>query len=180
MVLSRQPTNSRTVIPQTKTVSSAKRRVSRRKKISVLLADDHAVVRRGLRTLLELGKCFKVAGQARNGREAVEMAHALRPDVILMDIAMPGLNGFQATQQILAANPGAKILILSVHTDDEYVQCMISVGAVGYLNKQTSSDVLIEAIHEIIKGHQFFSPTISKRMTRGGKPGSRRPWTAKI
>jgi len=89
------------------------------KPTTVLLAEDHAIVRQGLRTLLETEGHFAVIGQAQTGREAVELAAALRPDVVLMDIAMPVLNGLEATRQILAANPAAKILILSAHSDDE-------------------------------------------------------------
>ncbi len=136
------------------------------KKITVLLADDHAVIRRSLRELLEEGQ-IKVVGQARNGREAVTMARTLRPDVILMDIAMPVLNGLQATRQILAANPAAKVLILSAHSDDAYIERMTTVGAVGFLEKQTAAEFLTEAIREVVKGRRFFSAAIAKRMTNG-------------
>ncbi len=124
-------------------------------------------MRRGLCTLLETDGHFKVVGQAENGQEAVKKAQTLRPDVILMDIAMPVLNGLQATRQILSANPEAKVLILSAHSDDEYIECMTTVGAVGFLEKQTSAEYLTKAIHEVVNGHRFFSPTIAKRMTNG-------------
>jgi DNA-binding NarL/FixJ family response regulator len=88
-----------------------------------------------------------------------------RPDVILMDIAMPVLNGLEATRQILAANPAAKVIILSAHSDDEYIERMTAVGAVGFLEKQTSADVLTKAIREVSKGNKFFSPSIAKRMS---------------
>ena len=94
------------------------------KKITVLLAEDHAIVRQGLRTLLETEGHFEVVGQAQTGREAVELAATLRPDVILMDIAMPVLNGLEATRQILAADPAAKVIVLSAHRDDEYIKRM--------------------------------------------------------
>jgi DNA-binding NarL/FixJ family response regulator len=139
------------------------------KKISVLLADDHAVVRHGLCMLLEAEGHSEVVGQARNGREAVTMARTLRPDVILMDIAMPVLNGLEATRQILAANPAAKVLILSAHSDDEYVERMTAVGAAGFLEKQTSGEILTKAIREVAKGNLFFSPAIAKRMADGKK-----------
>jgi DNA-binding NarL/FixJ family response regulator len=141
--------------------------MNRLKKITVLLADDHAVVRRGFWTLLETDGHFKVVGQARNGQEAVKKARTLRPDVILMDIALPVLNGLQATRQILAANPAAKVLILSAYSDDEYIECMTTVGAVGFLEKQTAAKILTKAIHEVVNGHRFFSPSIAKRMTNG-------------
>jgi DNA-binding NarL/FixJ family response regulator len=138
-------------------------------KISILLADDNAIVRQGLCSLLEAASDFKVVGQARDGHEAVELAQTLRPDVILMDIAMPVLNGLQATRQILAANPAAKVLVLSAHSDDEYIEYMNAVGAAGFLEKQTSSSVLTKAIHAVVKGHRVFSPAIAKRLTNGKK-----------
>jgi DNA-binding NarL/FixJ family response regulator len=141
--------------------------MSRVKKITVLLVDDHAVVLRGLCTLLEADAHIKVIGQAKNGSEAVKMARTLQPDVILMDIAMPVLNGLQATRQILAANPAAKVLILSAHSDDEYIECMTTVGAVGFLEKQSSAEYLTKAVSEVVNGHRFFSPSIAKRMTNG-------------
>jgi DNA-binding NarL/FixJ family response regulator len=139
-----------------------------------MLAEDHAVVRQGLCALLNADGHFKLAGEARTGREAVEKAKALRPDVILMDIAMPVLNGLEATRQILAANPAAKVIILSAHSDDEYIERMTAVGAVGFLEKQTSADVLTKAIREVAKGNNFFSPSIAKRMSKNqGKPRDR-------
>ena len=139
------------------------------KKITVLMVDDNALVRKGLCTLLETEGNSEVVGQARNGREAVKMAHTLRPDVILMDIAMPVLNGFEATLQILAANPAAKVLILSAHSDDAYVERGVAVGALGFLEKQTASENLAEAIREVAKGSFFFSPAIAKRRANGKK-----------
>ena len=133
------------------------------KRITVLLADDHTVVRQGLRTLVEAGGYSEVVGQARNGREAVQLARALRPDVILMDISMPVLNGFEATRRILAANPAAKVLILSAHSDDGYIEQAIAVGAAGFLEKQTSAAILIKAIRKVAKGNRFFSPALVKR-----------------
>ena len=116
------------------------------KKITVLLAEDHAVVRQGLRTLLETEGHCEVVGQAQTGREAVKLAATLRPDVILMDIAMPVLNGLEATRQILAANPAAKVVILSAHSDDEYIASMTAAGAAGFLEKQTSAEILTKAM----------------------------------
>jgi DNA-binding NarL/FixJ family response regulator len=135
------------------------------KQITVMLAEDHSVVRQGLCALLNADGHFKMVGEAKTGREAVEKAKALRPDVILMDIAMPVLNGLEATRQILAAIPAAKVIILSAHSDDEYIERMTAVGAVGFLEKQTSADVLTKAIREVAKGNNFFSPSIAKRMS---------------
>ncbi len=137
------------------------------KKITVLLAEDHAIVRQGLRTLLETDGHFDVIAQAQTGRQAVEMTASLRPDVILMDIAMPVLNGLEATRQILAANPAAKVLILSAHSDDAYIERMSAVGAAGFLEKQTSAEILTRAIMEVASGKLFFSPAIAKRMLDG-------------
>ncbi|MCC5025349.1 MAG: hybrid sensor histidine kinase/response regulator transcription factor [Candidatus Synoicihabitans palmerolidicus] len=140
-------------------------RMNRNQKITVLLAEDHAVVRQGLRTLLETESHCEVVGEAQTGRAAVEMTAALIPDVILMDIAMPELNGLAATQQILAHNPKARVLILSAHSDDEYIERTTAVGAVGCLEKQTSAAIFAKAIHEVAAGRIFFSPTIAKRLT---------------
>jgi DNA-binding NarL/FixJ family response regulator len=137
------------------------------KQTTVMLAEDHAIVRQGLCALLNADGHFKVVGEARTGQEAVAMARTLRPDVILMDIAMPVLNGLEATRQILAANPRAKVVILSAHSDDEYVERMNKAGVVGFLEKQTSAEILTKAILEVAKGHSFFSPAIAKRMADG-------------
>jgi DNA-binding NarL/FixJ family response regulator len=134
------------------------------KQITVLLAEDHAIVRQGLCALLNRDGQLKIVGEARTGREAVELALSLRPDVILMDIAMPELNGLEATRQILAANSAAKIIILSAHSDDEYVERTTAAGVVGFLEKQTSAEILTKAIAEVAKGNKFFSPSITKRL----------------
>jgi DNA-binding NarL/FixJ family response regulator len=134
------------------------------KKITVLLAEDHAIVRQGLCGLLKADGHFSIVGEARTGREAVALAHQLRPDVILMDIAMPVLNGLEATRQVLAANPAARIVILSAHSDDEYIERMCAAGVAGFLEKQTSAEILTKAIREIAAGHTFFSPSITKRL----------------
>jgi DNA-binding NarL/FixJ family response regulator len=134
------------------------------KLISILLAEDHAIVRQGLCGLLNTDPQFKVIGEARTGREAVELAKTLNPDVILMDIAMPVLNGLEATRQILTTNPAAKVLILSAHSDEAYIEHMTRAGVMGFLEKQTSGDVLTKAIREVASGKPFFSPAIAKRM----------------
>ena len=134
------------------------------KPINTLLADDHTIVREGLRALLLADGGINVVGEARNGREAVELSVELRPDVVVMDIAMPLLNGLEATRQIVAAVPSIKVLILSAHSDDAYIDRVISVGAVGFLIKQTSAQILAKAIHEIMGGNTFYSPQVSKRL----------------
>jgi DNA-binding NarL/FixJ family response regulator len=135
------------------------------KLVTVLLAEDHAIVRQGLCALLKADGHFQMVGEARTGREAVTMAHKLKPDVILMDIAMPVLNGLEATRQVLADNPAARIVILSAHSDDEYIERMSAAGAVGFLEKQTSAEILTRAIRAVAKGGTFFSPSITKRMS---------------
>jgi DNA-binding NarL/FixJ family response regulator len=132
--------------------------------ITVLLVEDHVVVRQGLCALLEMDGRFVIAGEARNGREAVELARRLRPDVILMDIAMPMLNGAEATRQILAARPTSRIVVLSAHSDDIYVDRMVQIGVAGFLEKQTSSEILARAIREVAAGRTFFSPAIARRL----------------
>jgi DNA-binding NarL/FixJ family response regulator len=143
------------------------------KQITVLLAEDHAIVRQGLCSLLQADGHFNVVGQARTGREAVAMAESLKPEVILMDIAMPGLNGLQATQQILAHSPLAKVIILSAHSDDEYIERTTAAGVSGFLEKQTSAEILTKAIREVASGKTFFSPSIAKRMSSEGRPRNR-------
>ena len=133
------------------------------KRITVLLAEDHMIVREGLRRLLEAENDIEVVGEAATGRQAVEMTRELHPAVIVMDIAMPQLNGLEATRQIRQADPAAKVLILSAHSDDAYVEKVTALGAVGYLIKQTSAHFLAEAIREVRKGKTYFSPTVSKR-----------------
>jgi DNA-binding NarL/FixJ family response regulator len=134
------------------------------KQINVLLVEDHVVMRQGLRSLLNTDGRFVIVGEARTGREAVKMVRALTPDVILMDIAMPVLNGLEATRQILAANPAAKVLVLSAYSEHAYVERMCAVGVVGFLEKQTSAEILTKAIHLVASGKRFFSPTIAKRL----------------
>jgi DNA-binding NarL/FixJ family response regulator len=134
------------------------------KKISVLLAEDHVVVRQGLRSLLTAEPDIDVVGEAGNGRQAVQMAHQLRPDVIVMDISMPILNGLEATSQIVGDGLPSKVLILSSHADDEYVQKLTEAGASGYLVKYSAAGDMIKAVREISKGNAYFSPSILKRL----------------
>ena len=134
------------------------------KRISVILAEDHTVVREGLRTLLESEGDITVVGEAETGRQAVQLAQKLRPSIVVMDIAMPLLNGLEATRQIVSASPSTKVIILSAHCDDAYIEQVTSVGAVGYLIKQTSANALAKAIREVQKGATFFSPSIAKRL----------------
>lgn len=144
------------------------------KRITVLLAEDHTIVREGLRTLLEAEGDIEVVGEAETGRQAVKLAEKLRPAVVVMDIAMPLLNGLEATRQILKLVPDARVLILSAHGDDAYVEQVTALGAAGYLLKQTSAHILARAVREVQSGKTFFSPSIAKRLHNGyGKSADR-------
>jgi DNA-binding NarL/FixJ family response regulator len=152
-----------------------------KKRITVLLAEDHTIVREGFRKMLELENDLQVVGEAQDGRQAVSLVKKLRPAVVLMDIAMPLLNGLEATRQVLKALPATKVLILSAHSDDAYVKNATESGAVGFLLKQTSSHVVCEAIREVQNGKTFFCPTVARRLhqfdgkspDRAGRPQSR-------
>jgi DNA-binding NarL/FixJ family response regulator len=138
------------------------------KHITVLLAEDHQIVREGFRSLLEHEPDIEVIGEAETGRQAVQLTRKLHPAVVVMDIAMPLLNGLEATRQIRKEAPDTKVLILSAHSDDAYVEQVESLGAAGFLLKQSSSEVLAKAIREVEKGNTFFSPVISKRVRSRG------------
>ena len=133
-----------------------------KKKIRILLADDHNIMRRGLRLLLERQPGFEVVGEAADGRQAVERAEATKPDVVVLDIAMPNMSGIEAAQRIRASLPHVAILILSMHSDEGYVLRALKAGAKGYLLKDSAENDLIEAIKAVSGGKACFSPEISK------------------
>lgn len=135
------------------------------KRITILLADDHTIVREGLRRMIELDTDLEVIGEARDGREAVAMTTELRPDVVLMDIAMPGLNGLEATRQLIKTFPSIKIIILTAHNDDAYVQSAVDSGAYGFLLKQASTDEVCRAIRLVHSGKPFYTQSVAKRFT---------------
>jgi two-component system response regulator NreC len=130
----------------------------------VLLADDHGVVRKGLRFILEQEPDFTVAGEAADGREAVRLARELEPDVIVMDIAMPQLNGIDATAQIVKQNPRTNVLILSMHNDETYLLRALEAGARGFLLKDTAEEDLVRAVRVAAQGKPFFSPAIAQAL----------------
>jgi Response regulator containing a CheY-like receiver domain and an HTH DNA-binding domain len=134
------------------------------RKIRVLLADDHTVVRQGLRALLAAEEDIEIIGEAENGRQALQLVKKMLPDVVVMDIAMPVLNGVEATRQITRYVPSVKVLVLSTYSNDEYVEQLTEAGAAGYLVKQTAANDLLKAIREAFKGNAFFSPAIAKRL----------------
>jgi len=134
------------------------------KKIRILLADDHTVMRSGLRLLLERQPNFEVVGEAGDGRQATELAASLNPDVVIMDIGMPMLNGIEATGQIVHQNPRTAVVILSVYNDEGYVMRALKAGARGYLLKDSAEADLIHAVQVVSEGKSFFSPAISKML----------------
>ena len=134
--------------------------------ITVLLADDHMIVREGLRSLLAIESSIVVVGEAEDGREAVRLAQKLRPAVVVMDIAMPLLNGLDACRKIAATLAETKVLILSAHGDEEYIEHMMQVGASGYLIKQTSAHLLARGIRVLHAGGSFYSPCVAKHLRK--------------
>jgi DNA-binding NarL/FixJ family response regulator len=139
------------------------------KLITVVLADDHMIVREGFRRLLEVEADLVVIGEAETGRQAVQLAAKLRPAVVVMDIAMPLLNGLEATRQIRKAVPETKVLILSAHSDDAYVEQAIESGASGFLLKQSPAHVLPRAIRDVQKGKTVFNASIARRLHHRGR-----------
>ena len=145
------------------------------KPISTLLVDDHTLIRQGVKVLLESEDDIVVVGEAADGRHAVEMVTRLHPDVVVMDIAMPLLNGIEATRQILDAAPATRILILSAHSDEEYIERVAELGAAGYVLKQSSLEDLATAIRTARADNFYVSPSITRRARRpiGQTPGAR-------
>ena len=131
------------------------------KKIRILIADDHGIVRKGLRLQLEQSSDFEVVGEATEGREAVRMAEELLPDVVIMDIAMPNLNGIQATTQLVKKNPQIGVIILSMYSDETYLMRTLAAGAKGYLLKESADVDLHRAVEVVAQGKPFFSPAIA-------------------
>ena len=130
--------------------------------IRALLVDDHAVVRDGLRMILESAGDVEVVGEAENGHEAVRKAEELRPNVVVLDVAMPLLSGAETARQILHRRPEIKILVLTTYSEPEVVRDLIATGVSGYLTKDAASDQLLNAVREVARGQSFFSPAISK------------------
>ena len=132
--------------------------------IEIVIADDHTIVRQGLRKLLEEEDDLKITGEAMNGREAVQKVQELKPDIIIMDIAMPVLNGIEAARQIKQSFLKTKIIILSMHDHTRYIRELLSIGVSGYLLKNAVSDDIIQAIKAAVKGEIYLSPSISNRV----------------
>ena len=129
--------------------------------IRILLADDHGVVRKGLRFLLTQDPEIEIAGEAEDGREAVRLAAELQPNIVIMDIAMPQLNGLDAAQQITKANPRAAVIMLSMYSDEEFLIRALSAGAKGYLLKDSAEADVLRAVHAVAQGRTYFTPSIA-------------------
>ena len=138
--------------------------------LRLVLADDHAVVRDGLRALLQAAGDLEVVGEAGDGRRAVELARALSPDVVVMDIGLPGLNGLDATRELTAGRRGPKVLVLSTYLDQWYVQAALRAGATGYVCKSSAAELLAEAIRAVAAGRRFFSPEVSQFVDAAAEP----------
>ena len=130
--------------------------------IRVLLADDHKLIRAGLRLVVDQQPDLSVVGEADDGRQAVELAKSLKPDVVVMDIGMPNLNGIEAARQIREIRPDAAVVMLSMHSDEGYVLRALGAGARAYLLKDSATTDLVQAIHAVVEGKSFFSPAVSK------------------
>jgi DNA-binding NarL/FixJ family response regulator len=144
-------------------------------KIRVLIADDHAIVREGVRALLALSDDIAVVGEAADGREAIDAARRLRPDVILLDIAMPGLGGLEATVEIRKENPDAKILVLSQYDDREYVRRFLKLGVSGYVLKKAAGSALTAAIRAAYQGGLVLDPDVAREAVRDQAAGALSP-----
>jgi two-component system, NarL family, response regulator NreC len=134
------------------------------KKITVLLADDHRILREGIKSLLEKEQDIEVVAEASEGGEAVARAQQLSPDLVLMDITMPGMNGLEATRQIKALKPGVKVLILTMHESNQYISQFLRSGASGYVLKDTAAQELVGAIRAVNQGDAFLYPSIARRL----------------
>jgi two-component system response regulator NreC len=133
-------------------------------KIRVLLAEDHTIVRKGLRSLLDDEGGIEVVGEAEDGQQAIELVQRLLPDVVLMDITMPVLNGLEATRQIKKLFPQVKVVVLTVHSTEEYIFQILRAGASGYVVKQAAVSELVQAIQTVCRGDSFLSPSISRQV----------------
>jgi DNA-binding NarL/FixJ family response regulator len=138
--------------------------------LRILLADDHTIVRQGLRRVLEEKADWHVVAEAGDGREAVRLAEEHKPDVAIIDVAMPLLNGIETTRQIVRRVPGTRVLVLSMHADEAYVSQMLHSGASGYLLKDSADTDLFEAVGAVADGRTFFSPAVARLMDRDTRP----------
>jgi NarL family two-component system response regulator LiaR len=153
-------------------------------RIRIIIADDHAIVREGLRALIEAKPDMELVGEAEDGEEAVALASSLKPDIVLLDLVMPGTDGIKAVHEIIRENPQARILVFTSFGDDANVFAAIRAGALGYLLKDSSPQVLIEAIRQVYRGESSLHPTIARKLIDGfrqppGSPSPRKPLTGR-
>jgi len=141
--------------------------MSRGKRTRVLVVDDHAIVRQGLRAILDAEPDIEVIGEAADGREAVRKALTLLPDVVVMDVSMPRMNGLEATARIVKESPGIRVVALTMHSSEEYVYSLLKAGARGYLLKESVSSDLVEAIHAVAGSGMYLHPAISTKVVDG-------------
>ena len=144
--------------------------------LRILLADDHKVMREGLRMVLAREPNMEVVGEANNGAEAISLTEQLRPDIVVMDVSMPEINGLKATEVLSASSPGTKILILTRHGDASYVQRLLQAGANGYVLKQSAAEELVRAIRRVVAGQKYLDPAVTDQLigTMGVGTGSGR------
>jgi two-component system invasion response regulator UvrY len=144
-------------------------------RIGVMLVDDHAVVRMGFRLLLDAAPDMRVVAEADSGEEALRRIDEARPEVVVMDISMPGIGGLEAVRRILAKEPGARILVLSAHEDAMYARRVLKAGAAGYLTKRSAAEALIQAIRQVCQGKTFLEPQIAQQLAIQQVSGTRDP-----
>lgn len=140
-------------------------------RVKVLIVDDHAIVREGLKAVLQIDPRLEVVGEASNGKQAIQMARALKPDVVLMDLIMPVMDGIEATRQIAAQCPLSKLLVLSSYPEKDLVERAVASGATGYLLKHSASGEVLRAIHQVHKGAAFFSASVARMLSDVGAGG---------
>jgi len=140
--------------------------------INVLLTDDHALVRSGIRRLLEDSQQVRIIGEAESGEEGVKLAQELQPDVILMDVNMPGIGGVEACRRILQRNPQQKIIVLTIHNEQTFPKRMLEIGARGYLTKECGVDEMLSAIVKVYKGGAYIAPSIAQQLALSLLPGN--------
>lgn len=143
--------------------------------IRVMLVDDHAVVRMGFKLLLQGADDIEVVAEAESGEEAIKRYPAIKPDVVVMDISMPGIGGLEAVSRLLAKDPAAKVLILSAHEDSSHPKRLLKAGAVGYLSKRSAAEELIQAIHQVFKGKTFLDSKLAQAMAVQQLTGEQNP-----
>jgi len=144
--------------------------LSMTKPVSILIADDHLVIRKGLVSLLGVKRGWRIVGEASNGREAVEAARSLQPDLVIVDISMPLLNGLDSIPHLLKTSPNTRIVVLSVHEEEELLQRALEAGASGFVPKSDGEQSLFKAVEAVVSGKRFVSPSVT-RIVLGGLPG---------